>query len=288
MDVVADHAIDFLTGNFPYCKEICSFLHGYLGFMGVRKAQEQTGAALGWFHTFFICLISSFGGAILTPMWLGRPSSIIATDMTLLISLAVYAIVFLSPFSAGYQIAQLFPVRLILTIGSSLFKTLGMIGFCTIAFDVLKENPAATEYYPVPIFGPIIWASMLGNMGAFFMKGFHTHLENGMPYPFQSGLFWATFFHFYVNDTEGPIGNYLRHAVDDYIPWIEMGLDHRTFAVLVTSISNQIVGILQMPEFSGPSFSPFVSVYNFFYNLTKTPSPAAKKIKKQQQKKKKQ
>mmetsp|Transcript_13514 Transcript_13514/g.20913 ORF Transcript_13514/g.20913 Transcript_13514/m.20913 type:complete len:192 (-) Transcript_13514:30-605(-) len=190
MDVVlasVDSAIDFLTGNFDYCKEIRSFLHGYLAFVGVRKAHEATGADLGWFHTFFVCLISAYGGAILTPMWLGRPSSIIATDMTLLISIVAYGIVFLSPLDIGYKLGQFFPVKLILTIGSSLFKTLGMIGFCTIAFDVLKMNPAATEYYPIPIFGPIIWASILGNMGAFFMKGFHGHLKDGMPYPFQTG-----------------------------------------------------------------------------------------------------
>lgn len=188
-DVVLSHAIHFLTGDFPYCKEIRSFLHGYLAFMAVRKANNKNGADLNWFHRFFICVLSSFGGAILTPMWLGKPSSIIATDMTMLISLAVNVLVFYTPFDIGYNLGQFFPIKLILTIGSSLFKTMGMIGFCTVAFDVLKTNPAATEYYPIPIFGPIIWASLLGNMGAFFMKGFHGHLEKGMPYPFQAGMF---------------------------------------------------------------------------------------------------
>jgi len=104
------------------------------------------------------------------------------------------------------------------------------------------------------------------------------------PFSYVIGLFWATFYHFYVHDTEGPIGEYLRHAVD-MIPWIPMKMDNRMFAILVVSISNQIVGILQMGEFLGPGFSPFVSAYNLLF--PRRPSPAAKKIMKDQQQKKK-
>lgn len=70
------------------------------------------------------------------------------------------------------------------------------------------------------------------------------------------GLFCASFFHFFVNDTKGPIGIALRKTMV-LAKW--SGLDDRTFATVFVSSFMQIMGILQIPAFLGPSFSPFGS-----------------------------
>ena len=95
-------------------------------------------------------------------------------------------------------------------------------------------------------------------MGGFFAKGVEGHVMNGMPWPFQNGLFCASFFHFFVHDQKGPIGKILR----DYVApeSIRMGLDERTFATACISLFMQIMGILQMPRFLGPSFNPFGTI----------------------------
>ena len=68
------------------------------------------------------------------------------------------------------------------------------------------------------------------------------------------GLFVATFYHFFVHDTEGFIGNALRN----YMPIRKLfDMDDKTFGYCVVSGFMQVMGILQMPDFLGPSFTPF-------------------------------
>lgn len=69
-----------------------------------------------------------------------------------------------------------------------------------------------------------------------------------------TGLFCATFYHFFVHDQTGPIGSFIRRA---FPKDVRLGLDESTFAAVFVSLFMQIVGILQMPRFLGPGFSPF-------------------------------
>lgn len=92
-------------------------------------------------------------------------------------------------------------------------------------------------------------------MGGFAMKGVEGHVKNGVPWPVQNGLFCATFFHFFVNDQTGPIGTFLRESV--FTESLRFGLDEKTFAAVFVSFFMQVMGILQMPQFYGPSFTPF-------------------------------
>lgn len=46
------------------------------------------------------------------------------------------------------------------------------------------------------------------------------------------------------------------HSIGDGA--LMFGLDDRTFAIVVTSIFMQITGIVMLPQFLGPSFSPIV------------------------------
>ena len=71
----------------------------------------------------------------------------------------------------------------------------------------------------------------------------------------DAGIFCASFYHFFVNDQTGPIGAMLRATFPETV---RMGLDEATFAAVLVSLFMQIMGLLQMPDFFGPSFSPFV------------------------------
>lgn len=67
--------------------------------------------------------------------------------------------------------------------------------------------------------------------------------------------FLCVFLPLFVNDQTGPIGAMLRATFPEYV---RMGLDEATFAAVFVSLFMQIMGLLQMPDFFGPSFSPFV------------------------------
>jgi hypothetical protein len=70
----------------------------------------------------------------------------------------------------------------------------------------------------------------------------------------STGLFCGTFYHFFVNDTKGPIGNFLRN----HIPYKKLfDMDEKTFAMCFVSFFMQVMGILQIPSILGPSFTPF-------------------------------
>jgi hypothetical protein len=122
------------------------------------------------------------------------------------------------------------------------------------------------------------------------MKGFEGHIMNGMPWPFQNGLFCASFYHFFVHDKTGIVGTTLRQYI--YLPEI-LGLDDRTFAAVFVALFMQIMGILQIPAFLGPSFSPFgVKILSPFRDSTtwtvgKTESEWGKKRKRKKPPKKK-
>jgi len=174
---------------------------------------------------------------------------------------------------------------------AQLFRSLGTIKFLTACYEALKESPSA--YYPIPVFGPILYGILLGNMGPLVLKGLESHLGNGVPWAVQNGtclareilygvlillskivqrltmssilgLFVAPFYHFFVNDQDGVIGITLRKIMP--ISKI-FDLDDKTFALAYVSLFMQVVGILQMPQFLGPSFTPFgPSMLNPFFD----------------------
>ena len=76
-----------------------------------------------------------------------------------------------------------------------------------------------------------------------------------MPWAFQNGVFCAGFYHFYVHDETGPIGTLLRSF---NLPQKALGIeDNKVFAMAFISLFMQVIGLLQLPEFLGPTFTPF-------------------------------
>jgi hypothetical protein len=75
-----------------------------------------------------------------------------------------------------------------------------------------------------------------------------------------AGLFCSAFYHFFVHDRTGPIGSLLRRTVYS-LPFVqdEMDIDNETFALIAVSVFMQVIGILRMPHFLGPTFSPLAA-----------------------------
>jgi hypothetical protein len=109
---------------------------------------------------------------------------------------------------------------------------------------------------------------------------FRGYVQNGLPWAFQNGIFCGSLFHFYVHDTTGPVGAWLRRS--NPLPPSLFGLDDRTYMTVAVGLFMQIMGILQMPQFLGPSYSPFVQLYNLIFApvVSKPPPPAAVTVKK--------
>lgn len=247
------HAIAYLTANFPLAAEFQSFWMAMQGAMIVRNGPNKNGE-MYWFYAFAQGVVCSYAGALFAPLWMGRPTSMLSSDMNMASCIIAYIIVNCLPMGIGHKICNILPVRVVTVMGAQLFRSMGIIKFVNIAYEAFKDNPS--EYYPTPIFGPIMNGTLLGNMGAFFSKGFHGHFNDGMPFPFQNGLFCTSLYHFVSHD-KGPIGDYLRMILDLLPSELTLGLSNRNFTIVVLSLFMQINGILQMPEFFGPSFNPF-------------------------------
>ena len=272
--------VAYLTGEIPYSMELQCFWMAVQGCMRVREGANRD-RKMHWFHSFCLSVVVGYGGGLFTPLWMGRPTAMLSNDVCLGSCILAYLIVNCTPFDIGYKLCSTFPLVVITTLFAELFRVCGIVNFTNAAYDAFKEKPSA--YYPIPIFGPIGYATILGNMGPLFVNGFHAYLANGMPWNFQKGLFCSTFYHFYSHDANGVIGMHLRQFINTYLPNIKLGLDDRLFPIVFISLFMHIMAVLQLPQFLGPSFSPFTvvsfsgSISNAAPSLTKTTAVANKK-----------
>ena len=245
--------LSYLTGDFAYTNELQAFWMAFQGCMVVRNGRNRD-KKMAWFHAFMLSVFSGYAGASFTFFLIGKPTSMLTNDLNIASCIISFIIVNYSPRDIGYKLGNTLPILVITTAFSQLFRVGGIVKFVDTAFEAFRDKPS--EYYPIPVFGPILFATLLGNMGGFFAKGFDKYLENGMPWPFQNGFCCASFYHFFVNDKIGFIGVNLRAVINLIIP-SKFGLDDKTFATVAVSLFMHVMGILQLPNFMGPSFSPF-------------------------------
>lgn len=268
--IVSEILINYLTGNFPYSLEYQTFTMALQGALFVRNGPNKN-KTMHWFHAFLQSVVVAFAGALFTPFWLGRSSTVFSNDLNLAMCIVSFILVNYLPGNIGLKLGNLTGTQIVVTAGAQMFRAMGLIKFIHIAHDTFKDSPSS--YYPTPVFGPILFGGILGNMGGFFWSGFHGYLEKGMPYAFQNGLFFATFYHFYVNDRHGFIGRYLRRCIAN-APKSFLDLNETTFPIVLISGFMQVVAILQLPIFLGPSFNPFTLVSRAFNMRRKHVAPS--------------
>lgn len=63
----------------------------------------------------------------------------------------------------------------------------------------------------------------------------------------------------YAHDKTGFAGGWLRTAMSP-VHGLFPDMDDKTFAVMLVSLFMQVITILQMPAFLGPSFNPFTMI----------------------------
>jgi len=263
--MILSNVISYLTADFEYAQECQSFFNALQGCLIVRNGANKNGE-LHWFHAFMMGIFLSFSGGTFGTLWLAKPTSMLSNDVNIACCILAFILVNYTPFSIGYKLAKTFPVVLVTTCFAQLFRSSGLVKFCSVAFVEFKGNPS--KYYNIPVFGPIIYATLLGNFGGFFNKGFTGHLNKGMPWPFQTGLACASFYHFFVHDETGFIGTNLRHCFhlvfDDFLKISGLNsLDRATLAFVFVSAFQQFMAIIQLPYFFGPTVSPFNALYYF-------------------------
>lgn len=252
------YLVNFLTGNFPFSGELQSFWMAIQGCMAIRALQESQQRKLHWFHAFTLSVIAGYAGGWFGFFLMAKPSAMFANDLNMGSCILAFVLVNYTPFDLGYTLCRTLPVTVITTSFAQLFRSVAIPKFVHVCFETFRSNPS--PYYPIPVFGPIMYATLLGNMGGFLTKGLEGHVKDGMPWPVQNGIFCASLYHFYVNDATGPIGMALRQCLAPLAAKFGGGLDNATFGVCFVSLFMQIVGILQLPRFLGPSFSPFASL----------------------------
>mmetsp|Transcript_18086 Transcript_18086/g.49316 ORF Transcript_18086/g.49316 Transcript_18086/m.49316 type:complete len:291 (-) Transcript_18086:200-1072(-) len=246
--------LGLVTGTTPYHAEMRTFGMALEGAMKVRNGANQKGN-LPWFYAYCLTVLTAFAGGLFGFLWMGKPSSLITGgDVTLTICAIVLVLTTYTPGNVGYRFASLFPVRVITTVWAQLFRALGTLAFINTA----TAEVSASKYYPTPILGPVLYGILLGNMGAFFSKGVHLHLEKGMPWPVENGLVVGLFYQLFANDHDGPVGQTLRAAVQS--TGVQGSLDDKTFATIIVSLFMITTGVLMLPEVYGPSYYPFATL----------------------------
>ena len=154
------------------------------GAMALKHGRNWDGQ-LHWLHAFVLTCVGAFAGGLFNFLWMGKPTSMISNDVVFACCVIAFSVMNFIPLNLGFKFANILPVKIAITCYATLFKSLGMMGFISAAFHAFEESPS--KYYPTPIFGPIWYGIMLGNMGGFVSSGIDGYLAGGMPWPFQNG-----------------------------------------------------------------------------------------------------
>jgi hypothetical protein len=155
----------------------------FQGAMAVRNGPNRDGK-MHFFHAFALSTILGFGGGWMGFILMGKPSSMITNgDINITACFISFILANYTPFDIGHKVGNFLPFVLVYTSLAQVFRALGLVRFISAAFNEVNPSP----YYPIPVLGPILYGTMLGNMGSFFVKGFDGHLKNGIPWPFQNG-----------------------------------------------------------------------------------------------------
>ncbi|KAL7546226.1 hypothetical protein ACHAWF_009561 [Thalassiosira exigua] len=255
--------VDLVTMNFPYATEAVCVLMAVQGSMAVRNGPNRD-RTMYWFHALVRSTLTAYAGATFTNIFMGRPTSMLANDVFFGSCLLGFGLVNWLPLDVGYKFFSTFPGELLYTVFAQVFRVGGVVGFSDAAYHAFKDAPSG--YYPIPVFGPILFPSALGNMGGFLWNGVDGYLERGMPWLFQQAISCSTFYHFYAHDAEGVIGvtlrSYLKPVAIQIMTLLgadeEQSKDDAMFAKSMVGLFMVLMSILQMRQVWGPKCSPFV------------------------------
>ena len=271
VDKVVELAVSFFGCSFPYSGEVLAFFMALEAAVAVRTADDKKrgpkGKRYNWFLNFAKVTLIGFGGAWFAPMLLGSPSAMLVNaDVNVTLCFVAYWLAFHFPGDVFWKVNSTVPCKVLYTAVANLFRAQGIAMYC----DKTARMFPSTAYYGTPLMGPILSATLLGNVGLLYRLGYEKHFEGGMPFQFQNGLWCGSFYHIYTNDQHA-LGSLLRELVG-FVPafTIFKGFfrDDRHFAAVAISAFMAVVAVLRLPDFLGASWSPFSLVGNFFTKVS--------------------
>lgn len=184
-----ESVVRLLTASYPYATELQALGMALQGAMAVRSGANKD-RRMHWFHAFALTTVLAFGGGWLAPMLMGKPTSMVsAGDVNVTACVVAFITVNYTPYDFGYKLLNLLPFKVLITVFAQLFRSTGMVKFINAAYTEISPTP----YYPIPVLGPIVYGTMLGNMGGLMLKGFDGYLKGGIPWPFQNGMISSFF-----------------------------------------------------------------------------------------------
>ena len=210
---IGSSIISYLMGQSLYSSELQSFGMALQANLIVQSRfysnnpNSNNNNHYWWFYRFVQSVLLGYSGGIFGTIFLGKPCPFLLNDIHMTSCLVAFVLVQIvlpnvlrllhsfsnnnSVFSRFIHMAITVPIQIIITLYAQLFRSMGLMKFITVCHMELLLPPyqsISTKYYNIPIFGPIIYGTLLGNMGGFILNGIDGYTQrNGMPYPFQNG-----------------------------------------------------------------------------------------------------
>eukprot|EP01036_Dinobryon_divergens_P025048 gene25048-33560_t len=248
----------------------------------VRMTEQKSGRRAYWLQSLVSVVIGGFGGGIVGPLLIGRPSIITANDNIVSMAIVWWYLIVNVP-GVHYILHNYSLVKAVWTVGLGIFRTNAVIGVVAAAHQVLSAGP----YYPVPLVGPIVVGTVQGSLGAFlpFDKGL-APIADGCAWPMQGALLTAATYHILVNDQTGFLGEAGRWAIRGE-PWQQLcyavaavlGVPSGSVSVdrdgVVLAIAAVQVLTLLLQTFWRPAFNPFSALHGLLYAVFRVQGPSS-------------
>lgn len=246
----------YLTAEFPRANLLAIIAMAIAGAVEVRRVH---GDRLHWMHAMILTTVCGNGGSALAPMWMNTSKNTMGgNDFQIACCVAAYFLVQKIP--GGYSLCERRPVALVLAAFSGLYRATRVVTFTSQGYETFRKYEPVSYYhgfasdpshsatpslYPIPVFGPILFGTLFGNMGGYLQKSFHGRMEKtGLPVSFLCALISAAFYHFFVHDHSGFVGPALRWPIH----WLvqshtSSSIDDSRLAMILVSGFLQIAGL---------------------------------------------
>ena len=159
-----------------------------------------------WLHSLVLVVVTGFGGGMIAPLLIGKPSAIMTNDLIIpLCVLSWYSIHYLGL----YNVLNWKPIKIVWGLYLAIFRAHSAVDAVNLSLTVLKPG----LYYPVPLVGPVLFSTLIGCLGGFMPldKGL-LPISKSTSWVIQGAFMSAAFYYFMAKDTTGIIGVTMRNV----------------------------------------------------------------------------
>lgn len=212
---VSSSIISYLMGQSLYSSELQSLGMALQANIIVQSRFSHSNgnsneSSSYWFYRFLQSVFIGFSGGIFGTIFLGKPCPFLLNDIHMTSCVLSFVLVQIVLPNVRQVLQSMFPtenssasssslihfgitipIQIVITLYAQLFRSMGLIKFITVChLELLLPHyrSISTKYYNMPIFGPVVYGTLLGNMGGFILNGIDGYTQkSGIPYPFQNG-----------------------------------------------------------------------------------------------------